>query len=425
METELDRSRVAWSLLGLLLAGVLVYVTYSFVGTIVFGLFVYYATRPVYLRARRRIPNRNLAAAVALTVVVLPVFLLLGYTLAIALQEFNRLRETVDLGPFEEALAPYVNISEVVSNPSTLLNDPDIQNLAGSIADGAVQSLGLVGTGLLHLFIMLAIAFYLLKDGPRLGRWVGRQFGDGDGVLRAFGTAVDRDLYRVFSGNIYNALFTATVGALTYSLLDVAAPASAALPYPALLGLLAGAGSLVPVVGMKLVYVPVALYLYVAQYTSAEPVLWVPTAFVLLSFVVVDTIPDLVVRPMVSGQRPKIEYSLWPPSMKLRLSGDGSLHVGLIMFAYIFGPLLFGWYGLFLGPMLLVVVVHFGRIVLPELLGNRTIRPYAVDPSQVTGVGEPPGADPGATDGPGPGAGGDPATDPEGGTDPGGSGGGN
>jgi predicted PurR-regulated permease PerM len=413
METDIDRSRAAWGFLGLLLAGVLVYVAHSFVGAIVFGLFVYYATRPVYRRTRRRIPNRNLAAGVALTVVVLPVFLLLGYTVAIALQEFNRLRETVDLGPFEEMLAPYLDISAVVSDPSTLLNDPDIQNLVGSIADGAVQSLGLVGTGLLHLFIMLAIAFYLLKDAPRLSRWVDRQFGDDDGVLRAFGTAVDRDLYRVFSGNIYNALFTGTLGALTYSLLDVAAPASAALPYPALLGLLAGAGSLVPVVGMKLVYVPVALYLYVAQYTSAEPVLWVPTAFVLLSFVVVDTIPDLVVRPMVSGQRPKIEYSLSPPSARIRFSGEDGLHVGLIMFAYIFGPLLFGWYGLFLAPMLLVLVVHFARVVLPELLGTRTVRPYAVDPSQVTEVGGPPGADPGATGESG--AGGDPAPDPGGG----------
>ncbi|MEF8843415.1 MAG: AI-2E family transporter [Haloarculaceae archaeon] len=411
MEVELDRSRVAWSLLGLLLAGVLVYVAYSFVGTIVFGLFVYYATRPVYRRTRRRIPNRNIAAGVALTVVVLPVFLLLGYTVAIALQEFNRLRETVDLGPFEEILAPYVNISEVVSNPSTLLNDPDVQSLVGSIADGAVQSLGLVGTGLLHLFIVLAVAFYLLKDGPRLSRWVHRQVADADGVLRTFGIAVDRDLYRVFSGNIYNALFTATVGALTYSLLDVAAPASAALPYPALLGLLAGAGSLVPVVGMKLVYVPVALYLYVTQFVSGEPVLWVPTAFVLLSFVVVDTIPDLVIRPMVSGQRPQVEYSLYPPSVRVRLSGEDGVHVGLIMFAYIFGPLLFGWYGLFLGPMLLVVVVHFARIVLPELLGPRTIQPYAVDPSQATEVGEPPGADPGATGGSE--AGGGPAPDLE------------
>jgi predicted PurR-regulated permease PerM len=395
-----DRYRplgAAWSLLGLLLAGALVYIAHSFVGTLVFGLFIYYATRPVYGRTRRRIPNRSLAAGVSLIVVVLPVFLLLGYTIAIALQEVNRLREAVDLGPFEEMLVPYVNISEVVSDPSTLLNDPDVQRLLGSLADGAFQSLGLVGTGLLHLFVMLAIAFYLLRDGPRLSRWIHRRFGDAEGVFGSFGTAVDRDLYRVFSGNIYNALFTGTLGALTYSLLDVVAPATASLPYPALLGLLAGAASLVPVVGMTLVYVPVSGFLFVGRCTSAVPVLGVPTAFVLLSFVVVDTIPDLVVRPMVSGQRPQVEYSLSPPSVKLQFSDEDGLHVGLVMFAYIFGPLLFGWYGLFLGPMLLVVVVHFARIVLPKLLDGRSIQPYAVDPGQATGTGPPPNVDPGTT----------------------------
>jgi predicted PurR-regulated permease PerM len=413
MEAKPDRSRVAWTVLGLLLAGTLVYVAYSFVGTLVFGLFVYYATRPVYRRTRRRIPNRSLAAATALTVVVLPVLLLLAYTIAIALQEFNRLEQTVDFGPFEQALDPYVNLSEVVKHPESLLNDPDVQSLAGSLADTALQSLGLVGIGLLHLFVMVAIAFYLLRDGPRLSRWFHRRFDDADGVLGAFVAAVDRDLYRVFSGNIYNALFTGTLGALTYSLLDVAAPASASLPYPALVGLLAGAASLVPVVGMKLVYFPVALYLYGVQYVSAEPTFWVPTAFVLLSFVVVDTIPDLIVRPMVSGQRPQVEYSVSPPSVRLRLSGEGGLHVGMVMFAYIFGPLLFGWYGLFLGPIALVVIVHFARLVLPELLDGERIQPYAVDPGHAGSVASPPGTDPGAT---GSSAGGpEPAPDPEGG----------
>jgi predicted PurR-regulated permease PerM len=391
MEVEIDRSRLAWGVVGLALAGTLVFVAYSFVGTFVFGLFVYYATRPVYRRTRRRVPGRSLAAATALTVVFLPILLLLAYTFAIALQEFNRLEETVDLGPFEQAVQPYVNLSDVVKHPESLLNDPDVQNLAGSLADTVLESLGLVGIGLLHLFVVLAIAFYLLRDGPRLSRWFHRRFDDADGVLAAFVAAVDRDLYRVFSGNIYNALFTGTLGALAYSLLDVAAPASAGLPYPALVGLLAGAASLVPVVGMKLVYFPVAAYLFAAQYTSADPVYWVPTAFVLLSFVVVDTIPDLIVRPMVSGQRPQVEYSLSPLSVRLRFSGEGGLHIGMVMFAYIFGPLLFGWYGLFLGPVILVVLVHFTRLVLPELLDGQRIQPYAVDPGHVGTVGLPTG----------------------------------
>jgi len=57
------------------------------------------------------------------------------------------------------------------------------------------------------------------------------------------------------------------------------------------------------------------------------------------------------------------------------------------MFAYILGPLLFGWYGIFLGPMLLVLVVHFVRIVLPELLAGTPIEPYSVDPTHVVADG--------------------------------------
>jgi len=116
---------------------------------------------------------------------------------------------------------------------------------------------------------------------------------------------------------------------------------------------------------------------------------------------------------MVSGQRPQVEYSLSPPSIRLRFSGNGGLHVGLVMFAYIFGPLMFGWYGLFLGPILLVVVVHFARLVLPELLDGQHIQPYAVDPTHVDTVGSPPGTDPGSAGAST--AGTDHAPDPEGG----------
>jgi predicted PurR-regulated permease PerM len=115
---------------------------------------------------------------------------------------------------------------------------------------------------------------------------------------------------------------------------------------------------------MKLVYVPAGLYLLAVTLLTGEAgLLWFPLAFFVLSFVVVDTIPDFVLRPYVSGR---------------------SLHVGMLMLAYIFGPLLFGWYGIFLGPMLLVLVVQFVRLVLPELIAGVPIQPVAVDPSHLT-----------------------------------------
>jgi predicted PurR-regulated permease PerM len=361
--SDVNRGRVAWWAIGSILAVTLLFVAYSFVGTLVFAVFIYYATRPVYNRLSRRIRPASLAAATALFVVALPILLLLSYALAIGLQEFGKASTQLDLGPFEAALGPYVNVSRVVQDPGSILDDPSFLDTLGNVADSALVYAGFIGNGLLHAFVMFAIAFYLLRDGPRLSRWVRTRFADDRGVLVAYGRAVDQDLYKVFSGNILNALFTAAIGAIVYSVLNLFAPIGSSIPYPALIGLLAGAASLIPVVGMKLVYFPVGAYLFAAEYLSGDPVYWFPVAFAALSFVVVDTIPDLVLRPYVSGR---------------------NLHVGLVMFAYIFGPLLFGWYGIFLGPIILVFVVHFARLVLPELVEGTEITPFAIDPATLT-----------------------------------------
>ena len=381
---DVGRARLGWWAIGGVLAIALLFVLYSFVGTFVFGVFIYYATRPVYRRIRRRVRSRSLAAALALFVLALPLLLLVLYATAIGLQELSRFSSTADLGPLEGVLGPYLDLSELVRDPSELLRNPDVRSGLESALATLLDSLGFVGTGLLHMFVMFAIAFYLLRDGPRLSRWTRSRFGDDRDVLTAYGRAVDIDLHKVFSGNILNAVITGAIGAISYSVLDFFAPAgTAGIPYAALVGLLAGAASLIPIVGMKLVYIPIAIYLYAVFYLSGGgPDLWFPTAFVLVSFVVVDTIPDLVLRPYVSGR---------------------SLHVGMVMLAYIFGPLLFGWYGIFLGPMLLVFTIHFARVVLPELLAGRPIQPYVVDPTHLTeepleqpsdpGTGEPADSD--------------------------------
>ena len=392
MNLEWERSRFAWALVGVGAVLTLAFVLHSFVGTVVFGVFVYYASRPVYKRLGRRIRNRALAATLSIFVLAFPVLLLLGYSVAIALQEFSRLSDQVDFGALETALEPYLDIAAVVEDPSSILNDPTVADSLRPLLDTALSSLGLVGNGLLHAFIIFAIAYYLLKDGARLRRWFERRFADADGVLHEYLSAVDGDLHRVFSGNIANALFTAVLGALAYNLLVVFTPPAAAIPYPTLIGLLAGAASLVPVVGMKLVYVPVVGYLAGVQYFAADPVWWPVLAFFVLSFVVVDTIPDLVIRPLVSGGSPSARVDRVPPFVHLSLDGEGGLHVGLIMFAYIFGPILFGWYGLFLGPIALVAITHFARLVLPKLLAGERIVPAAVDPGAL--VNEPPSETP-------------------------------
>jgi predicted PurR-regulated permease PerM len=365
-EVSIDRARAAWYGIGALLAAVLAYVLYTFLGTVVLGVFVYYATRPIHRRLRRRIDQPTLAAAAALVLLALPILLLIAYTFAITVQELSRFTAAgnVSAGTLERLIDPYVNVSKAVENPRGIVQQPNIRSVVTTGLNRGARYLGAVLNGLLHLFVTITIAFYLLRDGDRLSRWVRSRFGDQQGLLEAYSSAVDRDLQNVFFGNILNAIFTAAIGAFAYTALDAVAPGSIGIPNPVLLGVLTGVASLIPVVGMKIVYVPVVGYLAVEAFTAdGTGVLWFPVAFFVVSFLIVDSIPDLLLRPYVSGR---------------------NLHLGSVMLAYIFGPLLFGWYGLFLGPLLLVLGVHFARIVLPELVARTTIRPFSVDPTYLT-----------------------------------------
>lgn len=355
---RVDRSRFGWWVGAALLGGVLGYVVYSFVGTFVFGVFIYYATRPVYRRIEDHIRPPSLAAFVALVTLALPALLLLAYTLAVGLQELQVALKAgpLDIGRFEQFLTPYIDVASVAEDPQTLLNEPSAQAALATLYDNAIGYVGFIGNAALHLFVMITIAFYLLRDDHRLASWFRRRFSDDRGVLEAYTHAVDRDFSNIFFGNILNAVFTGIIGAVAYSALAAVAPADIFIPYPALLGLLTGIASLVPVVGIKLVYVPLTAWVGFQTVEQAAPV-WFVVVFVSVSFVIVDVFPDLVLRPYVSGR---------------------GLHLGMVMLAYIFGPLLFGWYGIFLGPMLLVLVVHFVRLVLPELLAGETVEPDAV-----------------------------------------------
>lgn len=374
---SIGRFRLAWWGLGIALFALLGWVVLRFIGSVVLALFVYYSTRPIHSRIENRIDSPTVAAATSLLMLAFPAILLVTYTLTIGVRELSAVIADTDLVEHQDRLEPYVDLATLFEDPSLAVSTIDSSQAAWFV-DSGLAYVGLIGSLTLHLLIVVILSFYLLRDGHRLARWVRARFGDERGVMDAFFDEFDRDLQIVFFGNILTAIATGVIGAVTYTLLNLIAPPELALPYAVLLGLLTGAASLIPVVGMKLVYVPVTTYLGGAIYVQdLSGVAWFPVVFALVSFLIVDSIPDFLLRPYVSGR---------------------NVHVGAVMLSYIVGPLLFGWYGLFLGPLLLILGIHFARLVLPELLHARTIQPYAVDPTYLTGTQPRLTADPETTD---------------------------
>ena len=354
-EFSFDRERIAWWLVAVALLVAVGYVVVSFLGTFLLGLFVYYATRPIYRRLLGRLRQRTLTALAALVGIALPGLVLLGYTVAVSVRELSELAG-VGLEAFEGVLGTTVSGSGLV-DPRQLLDaigaDPAqfvgqrSTEAVGDLLASALDVVSVLATTAIGIIIVLVISFYLLRDDHRLAAWFRTEVAGPNSPTVAFAQAVDHDLETVYFGNILTAFVIAVISAVVYFLLDMVAPSAVSVPSPTLLGLLTGLASLVPVVGMKLVYLPLGIGLAAVAAATDPTLLWFPALFLLVAFVVVDTIPELLLRPYVSGR---------------------DLHTGLVLLAYVLGPVLFGWYGLFLGPLLLVLVVHFVRVVVPELL---------------------------------------------------------
>jgi predicted PurR-regulated permease PerM len=353
-----------WTLLGVTLLGAIAYVLTAFVGTVIVAVFVYYAARPINRRLTARFDHRTAAAGVSITALVVPAIGLVGYALLIVSREIRDVTNLSTLTSEDFGLPP--ELYNDLSQPSFLLSTEFQDLLTGELTGSILSSVASVtqtatalGTIAINLFAMVVLAFYLLRDDHRLARWLAEQFDTEDSIASEFFSAVDRDLSSIFFGNILNAIITGTIAVITYSLLNVVAPAGGSIPAAALVGLLAGVASLIPVVGMKIIYVPVLLFMAARAILFGSGGVWFVVLFGIVSVVIIDLIPDIVLRPYVSGK---------------------NIHIGLLMLAYILGPLFFGWYGLFLMPALLVCFVQFARIVLPALSDESNDAP--VSPSR-------------------------------------------
>ncbi|WP_256686007.1 AI-2E family transporter [Halococcus qingdaonensis] len=363
-----DRSRLGWWLLGLVVAATVLFVGYSFVGTFVLGLFVYYAVRPVNRRLENHLSS-GLSAALTMVVVALPALLLGAYLVVIGLGQLSSLQGT-PVAEYTKFLQPYLDVSQLQGGPVdalTVLRNRLSQS--GVLQKVLNQGLGVLSTlsgGLLHVFLSLAFAFYLLRDEHDLAAWFRAEVGDRGTAQHAFLSAIDRDLHSVYFGNVLTVLLVAVVAVVVYNGLNAVAPAQLSIPLATALALATGLASFVPIVVGKLVYVPLGLYLAVQAFRTDPTLLWFPALFFVVSFVLLDMLPVMFLRPYLSGQ---------------------SLHTGLVMFAYVLGTVLFGWYGLFFGPLVVVFVVQFINVVLPELFHGHSVGP---ETSSATNVGSVP-----------------------------------
>ncbi|WP_306060984.1 AI-2E family transporter [Natronococcus wangiae] len=348
-DAEWLRSRGWWWAFAFALAIVLIAALRDYLGWIVFGIFLYYVARPISSRLHQRGLSSGTSAAVTLVLVVLPFVGVLFVIVSLAIIQIATL-EVTDFDAVLERLFPGVDTDEL---PTT---DADLYPFAEDLATDPRLSIvaqwlsGLVGrflTASYLLFVTFLFAFFLVRDEHRIGRWLRTEIIGEKPNVTTYIRKVDKGLQSVFFGYTLTILAIALLAGVIYTGLNVIAPAGLEIPQVLLLAIVTGLASVIPLVGRNIVYASIVGYLALTAVRTDPTGLWFPVAFYAVMGVFFDGVIRTYVRPTLSGR-------MFP--------------TGLVLFAYILGPPIFGWYGIFLGPVIMVVTVVFVQHQLPRLL---------------------------------------------------------
>jgi predicted PurR-regulated permease PerM len=356
-----DRGRVGWWMFVLLLAVVVAFITSSFIGMIALGTFGYYATRPICRRLARLTDAKGLAASATVLLVVIPILLLVIYTI---FQIYNRIRQFIDTGGaavlggyFDLGSLPAAQrktVTSLLQNPSQFVNQPE-QVIQTVLQLGTQVASAIFGT-LVLLAIVLALSFFLLEHDTHIAAGLEELFGGRDTVAYAYASAVDGDLESVFFGNLLFVVTMAVIAAIMYEATNLLAPPGLTIPMILVLAVLTGVTSLLPVVVSKVIYLPVVAYLGLQALSSNSAGLLFVFSVLVVYFLVLDILPQTFIQPYITGRQ---------------------LDMMIMMFAYILGPILFGWYGFFLLPIIFILILEAIRIPLPELVRGEPLTPEA------------------------------------------------
>jgi len=192
---------------------------------------------------------------------------------------------------------------------------------------------GFAGQTIITFFVL----FFIFRDGPAISDKIAGLLPLSDDQTQRLFMSVRDSIVANFYGILAVAIVQGVLSGFALTVLRG--------PSPLLLGVLTGFASLVPLVGTALVWVPTSIYLMMTG-----PI-WKGIALALWGTVFVGS-ADNIVRPLV-------------------VQGRLQIHPLILMFAILGGLDVFGFLGIFIGPMALSVIVALGELLRDELRRQR------------------------------------------------------
>ena len=318
-----------------------------FLGPLVLAALVVALVSPLYERMAHRLGGRRRLAALLASVGVL-----LAVVLPSVLVAFLLVEQAAELLGRLATLLGEGSLTERLGRLGWLFS-PVVERLeALGIAEALRGALGQLGTLLSHqigpalgalaelgigTFILLVGIYYLFQDGPALFEEIVEIVPMDPAHAREMGADLAAVLRSLFLATFFTGIVQGILGFVAFAIVDV----PQALAWAALMAFCSILFSLVPLLGTGLVWVPVAIWLFLQGR-------WIAGLFILGWGLLVLGSVDNVIRPLVTR-------------------ATGSLHPLLVLVTVLGGVSLFGPLGAILGPLVGAVAAAFVRVWIRDV----------------------------------------------------------
>jgi len=288
----------------------------------ILGIIVASFTRPIYLWILARLPNKVVAAAITLLLLIGPVVGLSAYSyreVADVAAYINahqdeiatRIDASLHRFPFLQSASTGAAVRHyviVASNYGT--------NVLGGLRS-AVASLAIAAT------IFVFTVYYVLSDADKILEYIWSRIPPRYGELS---TALELNVRGVLYGAIYSTFLTQTIKTLIIFGMNLAFH----VPLAGVLAIVSFIIGFFPIVGSWSVYLPVAAWLAIFRNAPGQAM-----AMVLIGFFVNTVYISTFLRPKIAAQKSRVLNFYW------------------MLVALITGVYTFGLVGILLGPMLI------------------------------------------------------------------------
>jgi len=352
-------SRFAFLALLVVALGATVYIIWPFRAPLFLAAVLATVLQGVFRAAVRLLRGRRPLAAVATTVgllavIVGPIAGVVAFTASQVVRGLTFVREQLGVHSIQQlragALPPRVAELLDAAMARLQLSHEQIETYVSRIAAAAEEIsqriLASSGRAIFHTAIMLIAFYFLLIEGERLARWLGR--------VSPLSADQTRDLVEEFRsvarasilGTVLTSLFQAAIATLGYRIVG--------LPHPIFFGVLTLFASFIPVVGTLIVWLPACALLWLSAHHGS--------AVVLAAWCGV----------LVVG----LEHVGKPIALRAILGGRAEMHTGLIFLSLLGGIEMFGLIGIILGPLVIAFLLALLRIYERDF---RSLKTQGVD----------------------------------------------